>query len=73
MGLGYHICAAFQHLFGVAERGFGDGGAGDHAGDLFGAFLGGEQADGGLGAALLLLLLDEEVLIGERQRSAEGG
>ena len=49
----------------MAEGGFGHGCAGDHAGDFFGAFLRGEEADGGLGAALLLLLLDEKVLIGE--------
>ena len=47
------------------EAGFGDFGAGDHAGDFVGAGAVVEEADLHLGAAAGLALFDDKVLIGE--------
>src|SRR5271165_5569101 len=57
--------AGLEHLFGVPDGGFGEFGAAEHASDLFGAFFIFEKLDGCLGAALLFLLFDQEMLIGE--------
>ncbi len=57
--------AGLKQMFGVFEAGAGQGGAGEHAGDLLDALLRGEAGDGGFGAASLFGLGDQEVLIGE--------
>jgi len=57
--------ASCDHLGGVLEAGFGHRGAGNHAGYFVGAGAVVEGADAGLGAAVVLALLDDKVLVGE--------
>ena len=49
----------------MLQAGFGDLGAGEHAGDFVGAGALVEEADLGFGAAVGLALVDEKVLVGE--------
>src|SRR5579875_2775076 len=57
--------ARLQHLLRVTERRLRHRRSADHARDLFGAFGRSQQTNGGVRAPLLLLLLNQEVLIGE--------
>ena len=55
----------FQHLLSMLPRGFGQLGAAEHSGDLFGAFVSGDQMDGRAGASACGLFFDQVVMIGE--------
>ena len=50
----------------MPDRCFGKGGSAEHASHFFGALVVAKETDRGSGAALLLVLLDQEMLVGER-------
>src|SRR5438874_1393207 len=61
----WNLRVGLEHLLGVLQRCVRDLRAGEHARDLFGAFLGVEPPDAGARAALRFPFLDGVVLVGE--------